>query len=118
MTFEKKAYKKALNILEEGEFRELFDVIRSRSLALRCLVELKDPAGVDIVEYCISFEGFLKRQKKRSWIVVKSTLNFIRMVEMIEKGKAEQDVLLEQINSTAEIFFKPWLIEKAKESRR
>lgn len=113
LTAEKK-FKQALEGLAGIEPPDLFSAIRIKSLMLICHYELED-SSVDVVGLCIAFEGYLKRNRKPRLEAVEATLRFVRVVKMLARGKVAKEVIIQEIEGAASIYFKSWLLEKAGE---
>jgi len=112
--FEKKAFRKALKVLESTEFKDFKFVIRSRSLVLRSYYELGEDVD-KIVEYCINFEALLRRQPKTQAGFVEATLAFTSVFKAMAQGKGEKQALVQKVNETPNMYFKKWLLEKLEE---
>lgn len=108
----KKDFHAALEKLAQVEFTDLYTSIRARASMLICHYELAD-SHMDIIELCLAFEAYLKRNRGPNRAAVDATLRFIYLVKMLAKGKAPRENILKEIESGKPVQFKPWLLEKA-----
>ncbi|MEO1261984.1 MAG: hypothetical protein AAFZ15_24485 [Bacteroidota bacterium] len=109
--FEQKNYRTTLEKLDKVKPTDLYHEIRSRSLKLISHFELENGA-VDIVGFCIAFEGYLKRNRKPRREAVEATLRFVQIVKMLARQKAAKNAILEKIDASDSIYFKTWLLNK------
>ncbi len=110
--FKKKQYDEVLKELGNVDFIDLEHAIRSKSLVIRCMYELKcDSPQFD--SYYHAFEIFLYRKKKKRPEAVNSLLNFIRLLKLIYEGNTPRATLVEKINATSSLYYRDWLLEKA-----
>ncbi len=109
--FEKGAFNDALEKLKAVNYDKPLLVLRARSLALRCLYELKKDVN-DVLDYCTSFELQLRANKTPQIDAVDATIHFIRFVKKLVLEKIEKPVLEAQIHKEQNVYFKQWLLQK------
>jgi hypothetical protein len=109
--FEKKDFEKTLQSLEDISFKDIRHAIRSKSLVLRSYYEVKKDEN-QILDFCIAFETFLRRNRKPKREAIEATLNFIHFVKVLVRKKTEKELILNSLENTKPIYFKPWLLEK------
>lgn len=116
--FEKKEFSQVLVLLENKDFREFFDNMRSRALITRSYYEL----GTDdskLLDICSAFEKFLKRHDKDKKIeAVAATSRFIHILKLLIRKNTDKDQIIKTIESSEPLFFDAWLLEKAKRYKR
>lgn len=114
--FEKKEYRMALEKLKEADSTDTLYAIRSRSLMMKIYYEDKN-MDIDVENYCVAFEGFLKRRKTPKE-AVEAALNTIKIVKTLYKKNSTQSSIFKDIETTKPLYFKVWLIAKTKEYKR
>ena len=112
--FEKKEYRNAVHKLADAAFTDLHHAIRSKSLILRSHYEMNDE-NFDVDESCAAFEIFLKRQQKPNRAAVAATLNFVKIVKKLKRQSQDKQRIINEIENTNPLYFRPWLLEKAAE---
>jgi hypothetical protein len=111
IAFENGKFAQTINTLSKVTFTDLHNTIRIKSLALRCHYEIAEP---DFIEnFCFSFEGYLRRHRKPKQEAVEATLNFSHIVKKLILERTQKGKLMEEIERTKPLYFKPWLLEKA-----
>jgi len=111
--FEQKNFKKALQITENLQFKHFQHVARSKAIKLKSLYEL-DPSDDKIWDHCLSFEVYLLRHRTPKTEFIEATLSFIRLFKLFMSKKLSKDQLLNKIETTPTLYFKSWLLEKAR----
>ncbi len=111
--FEKKEFDEVLMDLRETTYHDLFFNIRVRSLVLRSYYELFGKKTSVVLDYCVAFEAFLKRQRTPRREAVEASRNFIGIVKKMAIGKASKESILDLIQHTSPLYHKDWLLEKA-----
>ncbi len=112
MLFEKTDFRQVLALLEPAGFKDVNDTIRARALLLRSYYECQ--ADMDMMlEYCNAFDIFLRRNRKSRKAIVIATLNFLRLIKMLIRKKADKEQIVREISQAESLYFKSWLIEKA-----
>jgi hypothetical protein len=107
--FEKKSFKKIVEILKPLDFKEPMDKIRAKSLVLRSMYELNDP---DALDYCLVFETYLRRNAVGSREYVKGILNTVLILKMLIRRKMGKDQIMKAIQEAKPLYFNPWLLSK------
>lgn len=113
--FEKKNFNKVLDMLEEKDFRDTSDFIRSKALLIKTYYELDRE---DILDKCHAFDTFLYRHLKPETEAVKGALNFSKILKSLVRRKMDKTRILEEIRTTKPLYFISWLLEKANEYRK
>ena len=113
LLFEQKEYAVIAEKLAHMNPRDLYLFIRLKTMMLRCYYEL-DRDQNTILDYCTASEYGLKRFRKTGEEAVVATFHFIRLVKMLVRQKMPREAVVSKIQSTVPVFFKTWLLEKAK----
>lgn len=109
--FAKADYRSVCDQLSGVNFGDLNNGIRSRALILRSYYELRtDP--VDIHDFCVAFETFLKRAGKPKRENIVATKHFVRFVKLLVRGKMDRAALHKELENLHPIYFKDWLADK------
>jgi hypothetical protein len=111
--FEKKEFDEVLVGLREITYHDLLFNIRARSLLLRSYYELFGQKTSVVLDYCVAFETYLKRQRAPKREAVEAARNFIGIVKKLAAGKIGKDAILDCIQHTSPLYHKDWLLEKA-----
>lgn len=115
LLFEKKEFSTIVRELERVNLKELHDLyllIRLKTMMLRCYYELGEDQDT-ILTYCTNFENSLHRLRQPRTEVIKATINFMLLLKVLVRKKTPKDLVLQKIQATQSVFFKPWLLEKA-----
>jgi hypothetical protein len=112
MAIERKEYQNALDMVQGIQSKDIYIQIRVKIYPLVCHYELDVP-GVDVYDLCTKTEAFLKNHQKPLNEAVRSALNFIGILKMLASHKADQQKIMERINSTPLLILRHWLLEKA-----
>ncbi len=103
----------ALDFLIQVEFSDIYYILDTKKLMLKIYFDIDE---YDALESLIaSFRIYLKRNKIISENKRDSYLNFIKIIEKINKEKSIEN-LLEEIEQTSPIVDQKWLLSKLKKS--
>ncbi len=106
---QRKKYEEALSDLVNIKSK-LFHIEKKRRVfQLKCLVELKENSEL-ILNYCSNFLLYLKREKFSSQEDKLSLINFIKVVQKLQKKVPKQDIV-DFVDNTSSIAFKNWITE-------
>lgn len=108
ITFGEKQFEEVLNMLEEVDFKGLYEIIRSRLLILRSYVELDSAKAFD---YCSSFELWINGRKPKTE-AVEGILATVRIIKMLIMKKQQQQKILAELEKAPLLYTKSWLREK------
>lgn len=111
--FEKREYREILRLLKGIESKDVYIQIRVKTFMVVCHFELKESGG-DLREYCTATELYLKRNLKLKPLqdAVRSVLNMVSIVKMLESRDLPREKIREEITSTPLLVFRQWLLEK------
>ncbi|NUN99367.1 MAG: hypothetical protein HUU01_01990 [Saprospiraceae bacterium] len=107
-------YTEVLSILQNHYFSDTHCEIRSRSLIMMSIWELKETAKY-IQKYSLAFEQYLiNRYKKDKSSIIVASLNFVRIFKKIASGSKDKPELITEIESLELLFFREWLLQQAR----
>ncbi len=115
--FEKRAYDEILKMLEGKDFKDLLDNIRAKALILKSQYETGDREG-RLWDLCSVFEAFLGRQDRKKIGAVTASINFTRILKLLTRKNAYKDKIINDIETKQPLYFKSWLLKKAKDYTR
>lgn len=113
ISFEKREFKKVIDALQDMDFNSFLDSIRARALILRSMYEIQDDDN-ETLDYCLTLESYLRRNPQAKREAVRGTLNTVQIIKMLIRKKAPQNRILKTIGELRNVYFKSWLLEKAK----
>lgn len=122
--FRTKEYEKILERLKFIKFRNVLYKTHERAIRLRCYYELGNDYIEPFFSLVKSFNNFLHSQLKRDLAEdsAQGFKNFVKFVERLgeERLKFSPDVesILEGIKACDQVFYKQWLLEKAKNLKK
>ncbi len=106
---QRKKYEEALSNLVHIKSKLFHTEKKRRAFQLKCLVELKENSEL-ILNYCSNFLLYLKRDKFSSQEDKLSLINFIKVVQKLQKKVPKQDIV-DFVDNTSSIAFKNWITE-------
>lgn len=112
--YEMKKFDQILPLLFQVEFIDTHQAIRAKALILITYVELNWKKEI-ILNFCISFSSYLKRNKKLKEETLLATINFIKIAKLLYLKQEPKEAVISQIKSTKPLYFDLWLLEKARE---
>ncbi len=113
--FEKKEFEKTIDTLKDIQMLTItYFSIRSRWLTVCSFYELKY-SRTFILDYCKSFEVFLKRNKTMNAQSIESYINLIRFIRMFLRKSINKATILQELEVTKLLACRMWVIEKIKE---
>lgn len=113
VSFEKKEFKKVIGALQDMDFKNFLNSIRARALILRSMYEMQDDEN-ETLDYCLTLESYLRRNRQAKREAVRGTLNTVQIIKMLIRKKSPQKRILKTIEEMHNVYFKSWLLEKAK----
>ena len=84
-----------------------------RAFQLKCLVELNENQEL-ILNYCSNFLLYLKRDRFTSQENKLSLINYIKVVQKLQKKTPKQD-LVDFVDTTLPMGYKSWVLEWLKQ---
>lgn len=112
VAFEKKEFKSVVKALGKTPLRDIHIQIRTKSMLLISYFELGYDEA-EMLSFCTNFELLLKRNRKPLAGAVQGTINFILIVKILIYKKMARQQVINQIEHTNMLYFRPWLLEKA-----
>lgn len=113
IAFEEKNFNLVLTLLENPQLKHMQHVTRAKTLKLRALYEL-NPDDDAIEPLYTSFEKYLKHHRKEQPALMEATLAFVVLFRALHQKKLKKPMLLQKIETTPRLYFRQWLLEKAK----
>jgi hypothetical protein len=112
------ARKKFEAAMEEasGDFNDFLEIMRARTLILRCYFELKKDPDT-IFGYCHNFEAILLRNRKPKKDAVEAALEFVRICKSIVSMNVDRQILIKRIHEKPSLVLGDWLAEQAQKYR-
>jgi len=113
--FNNRDYKKALNLISQVEFTDLYYQLDSRAIVLKCYFEMDDEEA--LFYHIAAFKLFLSRNKQISEYQRTTYKNMIRFTSKLARisGKTEKLIELQkQIEEVKQIADINWIRKKAK----
>lgn len=110
-------FRKALRLLQQVEFNDVYYSLDTRAMMLKIYYELNEPEALDSLT--ISFEAYLKRNKLVSETMRRTYRNLNRFVKKLERllpgDQKRIQALKSEIAESRAVADKTWLTEKLKE---
>ncbi|MCO6488364.1 MAG: hypothetical protein J5I98_08105 [Phaeodactylibacter sp.] len=111
--FENKQFSQARGLLVSLKHQDPQLEIRIRSYLLLSMVEQHEEANF-ILSQCRNFEDYLRRNKVLGDKTSLAVLNFLQCLKKYITNSAGPQTLEEEVNACSEIFFRNWLLRKAR----
>jgi hypothetical protein len=118
VALEKGQSRKALRIIRKTNFPHPYQKLRARMLSIRARYDLDDDTGGDVLNECRNLEHFLKANKMIKDQNRVLTLNFVKMVTLLEKRKLSKDQVLEKFEKYKPVFYQDWIEDKLASYRK
>ena len=113
MLFFQEDYPGSLEIAGKIKSNFVRQSIRTKTLIIRCMYEINAEDNFELLEFCQSFEVFLRRNRGSLKEIIVATRNFIKLIKILLKMKKSKESVLLEINSVTPVYFKAWLLKKA-----
>ncbi|MEM1319425.1 MAG: hypothetical protein AAGG75_04170 [Bacteroidota bacterium] len=114
--YEMKHFDQVLPLTLKLKFLDAFHAIRAKSLTLIAYYELGWDENT-ISNFCLSFLGYLKRNRKLKKETVEATENFIKLTRALNQNRIPKQNLAKRILHTERLYFSQWLLEKAQRKK-
>ncbi|MEO1258800.1 MAG: hypothetical protein AAFZ15_08375 [Bacteroidota bacterium] len=110
--FHKQEFAESLEIAVKIKSNDIRQTIRVKIIIVQCMYEINGEDNFELLDFCQTFEVFLRRNRSAVREIVEATSNFIKMVKMLLKMKKEKEKVLQEIRTISPVFVKPWLLKK------
>ena len=114
-------YSKALDLIHELKFSNIFYKLRSHWIMLLCYYKLSDFDSIFLEYKILSFKKFISRHQGFSKSILSGTNNLISIIEKLSTLKENKQVvdsekrnLLKEVEQLPLIYFKSWIINEVK----
>lgn len=108
IAFERKDFKKVLELTGKPKFRDEIHVMRSKTLQLRAMYELE----MDVTNDFEAFYAYLQRHRYPESQNKESSIAFMIVFKMLLEARVSRKELIEALDSNAQILMRGWLREK------